>query len=741
MASMETGMGGMRKWFAGAAILCGTALLDASGATPEVDLANGLLLCGRVNINLNMTQNLFVVPSSTGGASSYQSGFDPSTWSGSLKKIKLVSDGSSGQSHMATDADWDAGEVLTGSGAKGADPEPGTRKMFVASIGADGSADSNVNKSSGMTPFKWDTLSANQKSLLDASPIDGKNDGLGERRLNYLRGMRNLELGQPGGIFRRRDRVLGDIINSKPVVGGVPAVGVPGAAYQKFRDDAKVSIATVYVGANDGMLHAFDATSGRELFAYIPASMLPRMNQLTAPGYVHRPYVDGEISIGEARLGGEWKTILAAGMGGGAQGLFALDISKPADFGGGMGSVLDFTDGDDSDIGNLTGAPMVAKFKTKTTNGASEYKYFVVASSGLNNYRVDGAGKFNAAAPGALFLLSMDKSAGDKWRQDVNYFKFKVPISEPRRQNGLSMPALVIGSDGAVRYAYAGDLQGNLWRFDFTASAPWRGALGASPGTPMFVATDSNGVRQPITMQPKVVFAPGGGYVVLFGTGKFIEQADAAPANFRSQSFYAVYDSTHEADKVSGREKLAPRVLAAAAANAGAQLSVIGEAFHYGVADGNKRGWYFDFMESDKTGERSVSGAVVDHGQLFFNSMIPGGDPCVPSTGRSYRLDALTGLPSDGSATGIPSPTGVIGAPLLLETAAVQVGERNAVGRRVVKRTQTIFNFGGASASTSRGATSTEAQGNTVQIDVAAGRISWREILNWQELRDAAKNR
>jgi len=141
-------------------------------------------------------------------------------------------------------------------------------------------------------------------------------------------------------------------------VGGIPAAGVPGAAYQTFRDDAKASTAAVYVGANDGMLHAFDVAAGRELFAYVPASMLPRMNQLTAPGYVHRPYVDGEIGIGAARLGGEWKTILTAGMGGGAQGLFALDISNPADFGGGMGAVLDFTDGDDGDIGNLIGAPM-----------------------------------------------------------------------------------------------------------------------------------------------------------------------------------------------------------------------------------------------------------------------------------------------------------------------------------------------------------------------------------------------
>jgi len=94
----------------------------------------------------------------------------------------------------------------------------------------------------------------------------------------------------------------------------------------------------------------------------------------------------------------------------------------------------------------------------------------------LNNYRVDGAGKFNAAAPGALFLLSLDKSAGDKWKQDVNYFKFKVPISEPSRQNGLSMPALVMASDGAVRYAYARRSAGQsvAFRFHRFRAVAWR---------------------------------------------------------------------------------------------------------------------------------------------------------------------------------------------------------------------------------------------------------------------------
>lgn len=695
----------IRKIFSGAE--------NASGTMPKVSASSSKIM--------------------SDGAFVYQAGFDPSTWSGSLKKMKLVPDGANGEVRTATSADWDAGEVLTGLGAKDAEPDAAARNIFVTRS----NADNNANKSLGTVEFKWDKLSADQKTLLNASPVDGKGDGLGEHRLNYLRGMRNLELGRPGGMFRQRDRVLGDIINSNPVYVGAPAANAQGAGYQKFHDDCKGRIGAVYVGANDGMLHAFDAANGRELFAYIPAALMQRVNQLTAPGYAHRPYADGEISVSDAQLGSGWKTILAAGMGGGAQGLFALDVTNPSAFGAGMGTVLEFTDGDDADMGNLVSAPVIAKFRTRVTNGVPEYQYFIVAASGFNNYRDDGAGKFDTAAPGALFLLSLDKGAAEKWRQGANYYKFKTPISEPNQQNGLSAPALVMGSDGAVRYAYAGDLQGNLWRFDFTASAPWPAALGRSSHTPLFTAKDSNGIRQAITAQPKVVFAPGGGYVVLFGTGKFVEEADAAPGNFKSQSFYGIVDSTHDGDKVSGRKQLAPRVLTKGVANGRAALTVTGDAFDYGGADENKKGWYFDFVESDKTGERSVSSAVAEYGRLFFNSMIPGGDPCGAGGGRTYAIDALTGLPPGGNATGFLSQVGMMSTPVLFETGAVRVGERNAIGKRVVKRKQTVFNFGAGGVS----GTAAPAQDGAVEVGVPAGRTSWREVLNWKELRDAAKKR
>lgn len=649
------------------------------------------------------------------GAFVYQPGFESSKWSGSLKKLKLTLDEASGEVKIATVADWDAGEILTGIGGKEANPSPDARNVYTAI--KDGQTLKTVE-------FKWDNLAESQKALLNASPADGMDDGLGKQRVDYLRGVRSLELGQENGKFRARDRVLGDIINSNPLYVGPPALNAQGAEFPKFYEDYKGRTKAVYIGANDGMLHGFDAANGKELFAYIPNALIQNLNQLTQQEYVHRPYVDGAMSVAEARVGSKWKTVLASGMGGGAQGVFALDVSNPSNFSGGAGAIWEFTDNDDADMGNLVGAPVIAKFKTKVTGGVAEYKYFVVVPSGLNNYADDGENKFNPAAPGVLFLLSLDKAPSEKWVQDDNYYKFEMPIKDAALQNGLSSPALVTSSDGAVRYAYAGDLQGNLWRLDFAGDAPWPNAKGATPETPLFAATDANGDRQPISTQPKVVFAPGGGFVVLFGTGKFVEDADVASGNFKPQSFYAIYDAPNAGSKVASRSQLAKRTFSAN----GEVFAVSGNDFTYGLGGSSKRGWYVDFLDSYKTGERLVTNPLVAYGRLFFNTLIPGSDPCASGGGRTYALDVLSGLVAGGGYTGSLSEVGFLSSPTLFETGVVEVGDRNATGKRAVKKKYSIVNFGTEGAKPAPNS----------EMYPPAGRFSWREILNWIEMRAAA---
>jgi Tfp pilus tip-associated adhesin PilY1 len=651
----------------------------------------------------------------------YQAGFDATTWSGSLQKMVLKLDDDAFAIQTAKTVSWDAGVILTSMRGQPAFPAPEERKIYTSVI--------NAAKTTSTVGFKWENLTADQKALLNLSPADSVGDGLGEQRLHFLRGVRTLESAQPGGMFRTRARVLGDIVNSNPVYVGSPASNTAGLGYQKFYNDYKDRTRAVYVGANDGMLHAFDAADGKELFAYVPNALLPALNQLTKPDYAHQPYVDGAIGMGEAKIAGKWKTVLASGMGGSAQGLFVLDVTDPSNFIGGSGALFEFTDNDDKEIGNLVRAPVIAKFRVNASSGVPEDSYFIVVPSGLNNYKDDGVGKFDAAASGALFLLSLDKNPAVKWIQNVNYYKFKVPLQDQAVANGMGPPALVTGNNGTVRYAYAGDLQGNLWRFDFNNTALGTGTR--TNATLLFVAKNKDGVRQPITSQPKIVFAPGGGYIVLFGTGKFIEDADAKPDNFKIQSFYGIYDTTHAADSMIERSQLALRTLSKT--GEGNNINISGDPFTYGTTAEDKRGWYFDFLASDKNGERSVTDPVTAHGNVFFNSLIVGNDPCAVQGGRTYALDTLTGLPYGSEGTGVLSEVGILGSPLLLEKEATVTGNTNAIGKATVKKKYAVLNFGTGGIQGIQASTRNQAG----EVALPARRLSWREVLNWQDLRDA----
>ncbi|MGV8900585.1 MAG: pilus assembly protein [Burkholderiaceae bacterium] len=675
---------------------------------------------------------------STDSSFVYQPGFDPSKWSGNLLKLKLqlVDDAVTIQDSKFPS--WDAGLILTGKAATttpvavavAANPTPNNRKIYTSKVELDGSIST--------VPFSWSGgLTADQKALIDNSPVTAVSDGLGEKRVNYLRGSRADEIGQSNGIFRQRDRVLGDIINSNPTYVAAPAANIQGDDYQAFYEAKKDRTKAVYVGANDGMLHAFNAANGEELFAYVPNAVIPILNKLTDPNYVHRPYVDGTLTVREAKVGGSWKTILASGMGGGAQGVFVLNVTNPLDFssGAGTGAIWEFTDKNDVDMGNLISPPQVAKFNmgVDAITKAPIYKYFVVVPSGLNNYKNDGA---SGTSEGALFLLSLDKNPADAWVSGTNYFKVKTPVAvaDADKQNGLSSPALVLGNDGAVRYAYAGDLQGNMWRFDFSFGKLASNRL----KTPMFTAIVGTDV-QPITGQPSVVTAPGGGYVVLFGTGKYVEDADAAAGNFKTQSFYGVLDDTLDKASKRTRSDLIVRTLTKNTGNDA--MKIVGENFTYGTSA--VQGWYLDFKDSDATGERSVTNPLVAYGRLFFNSLVTGSDPCATGGGRTYSLNALTGLPlnadgvsTSGAVTGETSTVGMLSSPVLFDIGT-EVKDRDSIGKRAVNKKFSVFNFGTGG----KAGTAAQAGNGTGVFQPPAGRMSWREILNWQELHNDAKNK
>lgn len=655
----------IRHWYAAAVFFTAAATTQASPPTLAIDSLPLAASCDAPT----PANGAALVLAGTGDL--YQATMTHDDWGGHFARYLFSGEG--GASALA----WDAGAILTGAPGSPPVPAPELRQIYTSVVQPDGSL--------VMVPFTWPTLSLQQQALLNLE------DGQGEQRLAYLRGDRSLE----STAFRQRSSVLGDAVHSTPVYAG-PV---------EHR-------AVVYLGANDGMLHAFKASTGVEIFAYVPDALFAQLYHLSEAVYAHRAYVDGPASIGDALIGGEKKSILLSAMGGGAKGVFALDVTDPDNFAGGLGAVWEFTSRDDPMMGNVIAIPQIARVRVRR----NVYRYFAIVPSGVNNYEDGGDGK------GALFLLALDKPRTEGWKINSNYYRITTPIADKSLANALNAPVLLNDSDGALRYAYAGDLQGNLWRFDFSGNAPWSKA----PGKPLFVARDAAGHRQPITQRPLLAFASVHGYMVLFGTGRLIEAADRDTATAVTQSYYAILDSLQTPpDVITSRHQLTQRFLD----GSGALLSISGARM-----DVDSKGWYLDFIE---IAERSVNAGLLADGAVLFNTVLPGTDMCSPTRSRSYALSALSGLPEGGFTAVLPGNEALVGlllpfyapAPVLLPPT-VTSSARDALGRIVQENTYAMAQPGGAEPLTVVG---------RMKSIRRAGRLSWREVSNWRELHEAAK--
>lgn len=632
-------------------------------------------------------------------------------WSGYFSRYVLPPEAANaGGAPISVAPLWEAGQVLTGDHNHPPMPVPEARRIYTAQVEPDGVL-------RGM-PFVWTALSPVQQRMLDKrSPVAKTSDGLGTRRLDYLRGVRSDE-GRP---FRHRQSLLGDALHSTPVLLAAPAGDFQDAAYAAFRQRYAQRRALVYLGANDGMLHAFDMVDGVERYAYVPNALMPYLNLLTDSEYVHRAYVDGPLVSADVRLSRGWRSVLLGAFGAGAQGLFALDVTDPEALD--ADSVLwEFTDADDPMVGNVLTVPQLARIRSRAGGDLA----VAVFSSGMNNYSADGHA--SSAGKGALFLLMADKQRTERWRLNANYFRFIAPISDALLANGLSAPALLADRDGILRFAYAGDLQGNLWRFDLHGSAPWSGGVER-----LFTARDAQGRRQPITQQPTIVYGADGDYLILFGTGRLLNRDDLAAPGFSTQSFYALRDDlARPASIISGRQQLTERQLWP---NQAGLLDVTGA-----MAEAGSRGWFIDFWQSERTGERSIDSASVIDGTLVFNTLLPGAHVCSPSKSRSYAFSALTGLPADSALVAMPA-VAMIGLmqPDYAGKAMLLSGPRitsTPMPTGSVKRTRDLMQV--AVRRDPQGALKFEAVARIGTVR-RAGRLSWREVSNWRELHEAHK--
>lgn len=422
-------------------------------------------------------------------------------------------------------------------------------------------------------------------------------------QVDYLRGDAANEVAN-GGTFRNRTNKLGDIINADPHYvkdedfGYNILAGAEGSSYSAFVASKSSRTAIVYAGANDGMLHAFRASDGVERFAYVPNSVWPNLPLLTNPSYAHKYFVDGSPTAWDAWLGSSWKTVLVGSLGAGGKAVYALDISNPDTFSN-SNVLWEFTH---TDLGYAMGNVTLARFP--------DGNYWVVF----------GNGYASTNGKAVLFMVRVDSPSTVKMIQ-----------VDAGPGNGLSTPTLVDSNgDRIVDLVYAGDLKGNVWKFDVSGSstATWKSAYLTGPTPdPLFTAKDGSGNPQPITAPLEVGLAPSGvtGLMVYFGTGKYFETGDEATITV--QSMYGVVDSGSAFTGTNHRTQLQLQTIVFESTVNGNKVRVMSD---NAVTYPSQKGWAIDLLTPPSTarGERVISAPRLFGGKLLFQTIVPSLSPC-----------------------------------------------------------------------------------------------------------------
>lgn len=596
--------------------------------------------------------------------------------------------------------------------------------------------------------LQWANLSSSQKDDFktnSSGTLD--NDATGMARLGHLRGDRNCEPSSAGSCsysdgtntfntksLRERDGRLGDILHAGPVYVGKPESNWPdvspfpsttGSTYSEFRTLQSSRTGIVYTGGNDGMLHGFSQASGDELLAYVPGALFSTgtsegLHYLSDPSYTHRYYVDLTPTIADAYIkttssGTQgWRTVLVGGLRGGGRGIYALDVTNPANFlesGTNPSDVVmwEFTNADDSDLGHTFSRPSIVPLEDSGNN----IRWAAVFGNGYND---TGSGEAK------LFIVLLEGGLDGTWTAGIDYFEISTGVGDTSDRNGLSTPAVVDSDgDGYADRVYAGDLRGNLWAFDLSGSNANNWDVAYKQGTtpkPLFTGASN----QAITATPVVVRNSGipttnsnsPNTLVIVGTGQYVTTADISTTD--TQSMYGIWDSG--TDELT-RSDLVEQTIGTGTTTesvAGRTLTDLDTDYTIPV-----HGWYMDLPVS---GERSITDPVIRGDLVFFSTTIPDSNPCnFGGTGWLMVAKWLNGgnpdsvafdLNGDGNLDGLDEISGeasagnaIVGLP----TSPVNLGNK-----RYVATTETT---GGDSIDTT----------DIIEIDdLNTGRLSWEEI-------------
>lgn len=572
------------------------------------------------------------------GASVFRTSFEADGWSGDVIRETIAAAlPGAGSSAGARTTVWSAADLLS-------QRSPGDRKIYFAD-----------QATSGMTLRPFDFASIGRAmdttwlAALNTDPVTGTVDGKAQKRIGFLRGEAHDDLRKRKLLETGRPNVLGDIVNSSLVrtkaglYNAAMADQLEGrAGYADFAA-SQAEKDMLYVGANDGMLHAFNAVTGQEAFAFIPSAVKNSLGILTSPTYgksggeEHRYFVDGTPVVSDVYFGNAWHRILIGSLGAGGRQIFALDVTDPAS----PRILWEFGFAQRQDMGYSVPTPTVARLND---SGENKGKWVVFVPNGYQ-------GASSASGVASLFVLdaangsvirSIDLAGGMTEAE----LRTSLPLG-----NGLSRMAVVDNNrDGKVDMAYAGDLAGNVWRVDLSD-----GSASAWKAQRFFTARDDQGRRQAITAAPYVVRHPSGkGDVVIVATGRFLTKADKESA--QRQTVFGIWD------RYSTPTVTAPQTLPTASkgradfqaqafteTSAGSGLfSLSANAFDWYAnargtedADVAKWGWYVDLPRSR---ERVIYDMMLYGEGLVLTSVRTTEDACSSDMSNTlYAIDARSG--------------------------------------------------------------------------------------------------